>query len=127
MSDIKAGDCFNTSDDLSKYNAEDGSQAALSVRIVPCDQPHKGEAYSVFDLEGGLYPGEEKVVSIAEEKCGGTALTTYLGKDAKVSDKLEVYYYYPQATTWIRGEREVTCFVGDPSGPTTGSIRAAGS
>lgn len=127
VTEIRKGDCFNTNDDLAQYNDEDGSQAARSVRIVPCDQPHKGEAYAVFDLEGGTYPGTEKVTSSAEEKCSGTALSTYVGDNPKLSDKLEVYYYYPQAATWILGDREVTCFVGDPGGPTTGSVRAAGS
>ncbi|WP_374775300.1 DUF4190 domain-containing protein [Streptomyces sp. NBC_01310] len=124
VSDIRLGDCFNTDDNLAEYGDKDGGQASLSVRIVPCEQPHQGEAYSVFELEEGPYPGTEKVVSIVEEKCSGPALTTYVGKDAKVSDKLEVYYYYPQSTTWILGDREVTCFIGDASGSSTGSVRA---
>ncbi|MER6255098.1 DUF4190 domain-containing protein [Streptomyces sp. NPDC001584] len=124
VAEIRKGDCFNTSDDLAQYNDKDGSQAARSVRIVPCDQPHKGEAYAVFNLDGGTYPGEAKVTKAAEEKCSGTDLTSYVGDDPKNSEKLEVYYYYPQAATWILGDREVTCFVGDPSGPTTGSVRA---
>ncbi|WP_326588618.1 DUF4190 domain-containing protein [Streptomyces sp. NBC_01294] len=124
VSDIRLGDCFNTDDNLAEYEDKDGGQASLSVRIVPCEQAHQGEAYSVFELEEGPYPGTEKVVSIVEEKCAGPALTTYVGKDAKLSDKLEVYYYYPQSTTWILGDREVTCFIGDASGSSTGSVRA---
>lgn len=128
VNDIRMGDCFNTDDDLAEYEDKDGGQASFSVRIVPCDQAHKGEAYSVFELEEGPYPGTEKVISIVEEKCAGPALTTYVGKDAKLSDKLEVYYYYyPQSSTWLLGDREVTCFVGDPSGSSTGSVRATGS
>ncbi|MEJ8643006.1 DUF4190 domain-containing protein [Streptomyces sp. MS1.HAVA.3] len=124
VNDIRLGDCFNTDDNLAEYEDKDGGQASLSVRIVPCEQPHQGEAYSVFELEEGPYPGTEKVVSIVEEKCAGPALTTYVGKDAKLSDKLEVYYYYPQSSTWILGDREVTCFIGDASGSSTGSVRA---
>ncbi|MFD7786388.1 DUF4190 domain-containing protein [Streptomyces nojiriensis] len=124
LTEIRKGDCFNTKDDLAQYGDEDGTQAARSVTIVPCAQPHKGEAYAVFNLDAGTYPGNEKVTKSAEEKCSGTALTSYVGNDPKVSEKLEVYYYYPQAASWLLGDREVTCFVGDPSGPTTGSIRA---
>ncbi|MEV7557990.1 septum formation family protein [Streptomyces sp. NPDC048331] len=127
VTEIRKGDCFNTNDDLAQYNDEDGTQAARSVRIVPCDQPHKGEAYAVFDLDGGTYPGTEKVTAAAEEKCSGTDLASYVGDNAKSSEKLEVYYYYPQAASWLLGDREVTCFVGDPAGPTTGSVRATGS
>ncbi|WP_406737995.1 septum formation family protein [Streptomyces sp. NBC_00853] len=127
VTEIRKGDCFNTKDDLAQYGDGDGTQAARSVSIVPCTQPHKGEAYAVFKLDAGTYPGNEKVIKSAEEKCSGTALTSYVGNDPKVSEKLEVYYYYPQAASWLLGDREVTCFVGDPSGPTTGSIRASGS
>ncbi|MFD9478648.1 DUF4190 domain-containing protein [Streptomyces nojiriensis] len=127
LTEIRKGDCFNTKDDLAQYGDENGTQAARSVSIVPCTQPHKGEAYAVFNLDAGTYPGNEKVTKSAEEKCSGTALTSYVGDNPKVSEKLEIYYYYPQAASWLLGDREVTCFVGDPSGPTTGSVRASGS
>ncbi|MGZ9932644.1 DUF4190 domain-containing protein [Streptomyces sp. NC-S4] len=127
VTEIRKGDCFNTKDDLTEYGDEDGTQAARSVTIVPCTQPHKGEAYAVFDLDSGAYPGNDKVIKSAEEKCSGTALSSYVGDNPKLSEKLEVYYYYPQAATWVLGDREVTCFMGDPAGPTTGSVRAAGS
>ncbi|MFJ6754978.1 MULTISPECIES: DUF4190 domain-containing protein [unclassified Streptomyces] len=127
VQDIRKGDCFNTGGDLAEYQDKDGGQAGYSVSIVPCDQAHEGEAYAVFNLDDGAYPGTEKVVKSAEEKCSGTALTDYVGKNAKVSDKLEVFYYYPQPSTWTFGDREITCFVGDPSGASTGSIRSAGS
>ncbi|MGW6980392.1 DUF4190 domain-containing protein [Streptomyces sp. NPDC054932] len=126
VNDIRMGDCFNTSDDLSKYHDADGSKAAMSVRIVPCDQPHKGEAFAVVQLDDGSYPGTEKIVAMAEEKCSGTALSSYVGKDAKLSG-LEGYYYYPESATWLLGDRQISCFLGNPSGPTTGSARATGS
>ncbi|MEV7169597.1 DUF4190 domain-containing protein [Streptomyces sp. NPDC093224] len=126
VKDIRKGDCFNMDDDLTEYQDKDGGRAALSVRILPCDQPHKGEAYSVFDLEGGAYPGTDKVAATAEEKCSA-ALPGYVGENAKLSDSLEVYYYFPQAATWALGDREVTCFIADSSGSSTGSVRAAGA
>ncbi|MER6203584.1 DUF4190 domain-containing protein [Streptomyces sp. NPDC001586] len=125
VQDIRKGDCFNTGGDLAEYEDEDGAQAGYSVKIVPCDQAHEGEAFAVFNLDDGAYPGKDKVVSIAEEKCSGTALTDYVGKNANVSDKLGVFYYYPQPSTWAFGDREVTCFVGDSSGTSTGSLRSA--
>ncbi|MBT2482369.1 DUF4190 domain-containing protein [Streptomyces sp. ISL-94] len=127
VEDIRTGDCFNTGGKLAEYNDEDGGQAGFSVKIVPCGEPHEGEAYTVATLEDGAYPGKDKVISIAEEKCGGTALTDYVGDDAKLPETLEVFYYYPQRATWIRGDREVTCFLGHTNGPSTGSVRATGS
>ncbi|WP_030767642.1 DUF4190 domain-containing protein, partial [Streptomyces sp. NRRL F-2664] len=126
-SDIRTGDCFNTGGDLAEYQDEDGGEASFSVRVVPCDQPHEGEAYAVFNLDNGTYPGTEKVTALAEEKCAGKLLTDYVGEDPGLADKLEVYYYFPQASTWALGDREVTCFLGDASGASTGSVRAGGS
>ncbi|MFI8265047.1 DUF4190 domain-containing protein [Streptomyces sp. NPDC085665] len=126
VNDIRTGDCFNMDDDLAGVQDKDGGQARRSVRIVPCDQPHKGEAYAVFHLEDGTYPGTAKVVSIAEEKCGGSKLADYVGKDAEPSEKVDVYYYYPQLSSWTLGDREVTCFLADSSGPSKGSLRATG-
>ncbi|MFG2621377.1 DUF4190 domain-containing protein [Streptomyces sp. NPDC048507] len=124
VNDIRAGDCFDTNGDLTEYQDKDGAQASPSVSVVPCAQPHEGEAYAVFDLPGGAYPGSDKVVAMAEEKCGGTLLTDYVGNDPKLAAKLDVYYYFPQAATWTLGDRKVTCFLGDSSGASTGSARA---
>ncbi|MER5807251.1 DUF4190 domain-containing protein [Streptomyces sp. NPDC002033] len=127
VNDIRAGDCFDTDGDLTDYKDKDGAKASPSVRVVPCSQPHEGEAYAVFDLPGGAYPGSDKVVAMAEEKCGGTLLTDYVGNDPKHAAKLELYYYFPQAATWTLGDRKVTCFLGDSSGASTGSARAGAS
>lgn len=124
VEDIRKGDCFNTDDDLAKTQKGDGTQARLSVRTVPCTQPHEGEAYAVFTLDDGVFPGAEKVVSISEEKCGGTALTDYVGSAAKLPKTLEVFYYYPQPSSWALGDRTVTCFLGSAGGTNTGSARA---
>ncbi|MEU7556173.1 septum formation family protein [Streptomyces sp. NPDC044571] len=122
--DVRKGDCFTTDDDLTKKKDAD---AGVSVRVVPCDQPHEGEAYAVFTLEDGPYPGKEKIVRIATEKCGSAALTAYTGDAAKLPRKMEPIYNYPQSSTWDLGERNVICFLGDPTGKSTGSVRAPGS
>ncbi|MBT2452223.1 DUF4190 domain-containing protein [Streptomyces sp. ISL-43] len=125
LENIRTGDCFNTEDDLAQYNDKDAAEAAPSVRIVPCDQPHKGEVYAVFDLEDGVYPGTERLVSSADESCGSTALTDYAGPATKLPAELNSYYYFPSSDTWTLGDRQVTCFLGDPGGPSTGSVRAS--
>ncbi|MFF4330528.1 DUF4190 domain-containing protein [Streptomyces sp. NPDC001591] len=127
VEDIRKGDCFNTDDDLSKTQQGDGTQARLSVRTVPCEQPHEGEAYAVFTLDGSVFPGAEKVVEMSEQKCSGTALTGYVADAAKLPKNLEVFYYYPQASSWALGDRTVTCFLGTANGTSTGSARAGGS
>ncbi|MEU2156734.1 DUF4190 domain-containing protein [Streptomyces sp. NPDC019396] len=123
VQDIRKGDCFNTEDDLADYAEEEGSRAAYKVDVVPCAEPHEGEAYAVFQLEAGAYPGTEKVASQAEEKCSGDLLTDYVGDAAKLPKTMSFYYYHPQQAGWAFGDREVTCFLGDSSGSSTGSLR----
>ncbi|MGR4877952.1 DUF4190 domain-containing protein [Streptomyces sp. LARHCF249] len=129
VADIRVGDCFNTDDSLKdlKDSDKEEAEAAFSVTIVPCEQAHEGEAYAVFDLEEGPYPGKEKIISIADERCGGAALNDYVGGAAKIPSNLETYYYYPRSGNWDADDRRVTCFLGHPGGTSTGSVRATGS
>ncbi|MCX4627509.1 DUF4190 domain-containing protein [Streptomyces sp. NBC_01443] len=122
LQDIRMGDCFNTDDKMPEGQKD--AEASLSVTIVPCDQPHKGEAYAVFELEDGPFPGKDEVHSTAEEKCDSTALADYMGAGAALPESLEPYYSVPQASSWDVGHHKVTCFVADPSGSSTGSVRA---
>ncbi len=127
VKDIRMGDCFNTTDDLAEYQDKSGGDAPFTVTVVPCDQPHEGEAYAVFDLEDGPYPGKESASATSDERCSGKALTDYVGPSANLSDELQLYIYLPSEGTWGRGDRQVTCFLGDTSGSSTGSVRATGS
>ncbi|MEU7552595.1 septum formation family protein [Streptomyces sp. NPDC044571] len=127
VSDVRVGGCFNTDDDLADYKNPNGAQAALTVRVVPCDQSHKAEVYGVFDLDDRPYPGKEAVFAAAEKKCGGTALTDYVGEAAKLPESLGSSYYTADSNSWDAGDREVTCFVADSGGPSTGSVRVPGS
>ncbi|MEU8434027.1 septum formation family protein [Streptomyces sp. NPDC029216] len=122
--DIEVGDCFNTSVNLKDYKTDKGSPAPSSVDIVSCDEPHQSEAFAVITLPEGSFPGEQKIVSIAEKECPVKALDDYAGPGAKLPDTMEVYYYAPTSGTWDSGDREITCFVADSGGRTTGSIQA---
>ncbi|MEV7414643.1 septum formation family protein [Streptomyces sp. NPDC089919] len=121
--DLKVGDCFNSSADLDDYEHE-SAQAPTSVDVVPCANAHQSETFAVFTLPEGAYPGEKKVIAMAGEKCSGDALADYVGPDAKLPDSMSAYYYYPRSGNWALGDRQITCFLGDSAGPTTGSVRA---
>ncbi|MGR4883254.1 septum formation family protein [Streptomyces sp. LARHCF249] len=121
--DLRVGECFDTDDDLKDYEAEGGTEAA-SVTVVPCSEPHEAEVFAVIPLPDGPYPGDKKIVVIADEKCTGKALTDYVGKSAKLPKTLQIYHYTPQASNWALGNRDITCFLGDTSGSSTGSFRA---
>ncbi|WP_327265074.1 septum formation family protein [Streptomyces sp. NBC_01232] len=125
VADIEVGDCFDTEEEL-KTEDVDG-KAPPSVDTVPCTGPHQSEAYAVFDLKDGPYPGKEKIIAIADKRCAGKEFTDYVGDDAKLPKTMEIYYYYPTSEGWSSDDHEVTCFLGDTSGSSTGSVRATGS
>ncbi|MEU9253719.1 DUF4190 domain-containing protein [Streptomyces sp. NPDC048270] len=127
VEDLRAGDCFTTDDDFAEYQGKSGGDAPFTVTVVPCAQPHEGEAFAVFDLDDGPYPGREAVIETTDEKCSGTQLTDYVGPSATLPDELELYIYFPSEGTWDVGNRQVVCFLGDTNGSTTGSVRAPGS
>ncbi|MBW5485003.1 septum formation family protein [Streptomyces bambusae] len=124
IQDLRTGDCFNAEDDPKDYKEEGSDIVGLTVNIVPCDQPHEGEVYAVLPLPDGPFPGMKKVISLANEKCSAkTTLTDYVGA-AEIPETLQIYFYAPQASSWDSGHRDLTCFLGDASGSSTGSVRA---
>ncbi|MCB5168824.1 septum formation family protein [Streptomyces bambusae] len=122
--EVEVGDCFNSSLELKEYKTDESGRAPSSVDIVPCDQPHQSEAFVTFNMPDGPYPGEKKIIAVAGERCGPAAVSGYVGADAELPDTMSVYHHHPSADTWDLGARKVVCFLGDPTGPTTGSVRA---
>ncbi|MGP3690264.1 DUF4190 domain-containing protein [Streptomyces sp. IBSNAI002] len=127
VKDLRTGDCFNTANDLAEFQDGASVDAPFTVTVLPCDRPHEGETYAVFALDDGPYPGKEAVAANTEERCSGTVLTDYVGPSATLPDNLELFVYFPSEETWGRGDREVTCFLGDASGASSGSVRATTS
>ncbi|RKT07588.1 putative regulator of septum formation [Streptomyces sp. 3211.6] len=123
--DIEVGDCFNASTAPKDYQRDKVTQGPLSVDIVPCDQPHQSEAYAVIALPDGPYPGESALLPLAREKCGGKTLSDYVGTDAKLSATLTEYFFGPSADNWKAGDRDLICYLSEPGGKTTGSLRAS--
>ncbi len=102
--DLRVGDCFDE---------PAGSQVSHLV-AVPCAEPHDNEAFAIFDLDDGDYPGEEAVDGIAEEGCLA-AFADYVGIDYAES-VLAASTFTPTAASWKDGDREVVCFLQDLEG-----------
>ncbi|HWH29208.1 MAG TPA: septum formation family protein, partial [Mycobacteriales bacterium] len=85
------------------------------IRAIPCDQPHDGEVYHVFDMPDGEYPGEDGVAAAVAEGCEG-AFADFVGLPYEESS-LDYISLQPTQETWEQLEdREVVCIVADPSG-----------
>ncbi|WP_404816489.1 septum formation family protein [Streptomyces thermolineatus] len=124
--DIRKGDCFNGRA-AGRIDDADGRQSELRVGIVPCDEPHDGEAYATFDIEGhSSFPGMEEVQKIADDRCM-KLVSGYMMDTWSYADDVDVAYYHPESTSWARGDREVLCFLSSSGDRLEGSLRQDGT
>ncbi len=98
---LQVGDCVTFRDPTENYvRAVDGE---------PCDEPHEGQVYAEFDVEGGVYPDEDQLIDEAFTGCaerwppeidGGLGVGGY-----------DVQVLYPSWGTWQIRDRTVSCVV----------------
>ena len=102
-----------------------------SVVAPPCVEPHDNEIYLAFDFDkkthpaGAEYPGEEAVMTEAENRCF-PAFEDWVGVPSEQTS-LHFGTYYPSPQTWDSGDREVLCLAYDINGPVTGSLEGKGA
>jgi Septum formation/Protein of unknown function (DUF2510) len=113
--DLEVGDC------LTEVQAIE--EEILSVQTVPCSEPHREEIYAVVTLPEGDFPGDEAIVTQAEDVCLAE-FEGFVGLSYAES-VLEFNYAWPLEEGWDAGERGVVCAVSDPDGDTTGTLADA--
>jgi hypothetical protein len=121
VSEIEKGDCF----DPGAYQWKDGrgSLGDATAELVPCDEPHRAEAYGSFTLpdEGG-FPGTEQITRAARLRCG--ELFFDYAMDPYMHDRrMQTFFYHPDSSGWARGGRTVLCWVAGPQADFEGSVR----
>lgn len=109
VNSLQVGDCVNGLRD---------SQNLRSLPAVPCDQPHEGEVFAVFNLPDGPYPG--RITPAMKEECANRFADYAPGADTR---DIGLYVVYPRSESWARGNREVDCIATANGGTTTGSLR----
>ena len=113
--DLEVGDCIA---------AGGAGRATVTVPVVDCAEPHNGEAYAVIPLEDEEFPGADEVTDRAVTGCTAE-FTLFVGVEYAASG-LDFAYYYPTATSWEAGDREILCLAVDPGAETvTGSLAGA--
>ncbi len=116
--DLAVGDCLNGLD----------ARQDLTVRLVPCPQPHEAEVYGAFDVpgtgaDGVRYPGVEVLRRRVATDCS-QQFTLYTGEAASVDTDLAFTEIVPTLQSWTAGDRGAVCLVVGPNGrPLRGSVR----
>jgi hypothetical protein len=97
----------------------------FAVNRVPCVLSHGAEVYAVLQhpaAPGEPFPGQEGITTYSEEVCLA-AFESYVGV-AYENSTLDVKFIRPEPAGWEeRNDREITCLVADPDGPTLGSVK----
>jgi hypothetical protein len=119
---LRAGDCF-TADAATLAG---GTEAAQTVRIVPCAQSHQGEAFGTAALFNRPYPGAAQLAQDAAGYCH-TLIARY-DMDTWTLDPAAhpTRALYPGRTAWQAGDHNAVCFFTARSGTATGSMRRDG-
>ncbi|MFG3126531.1 DUF4190 domain-containing protein [Streptomyces tendae] len=108
---IGAGDCFTPRTRLPEHDTSQLRDGR--VELIPCDKPHRGEAYASFLLSGhGDYPGAKSISAIARPRCARLFMDYAL--DPMAFGPLQTYYIHPDENGWGAGGRTVVCWVGRP-------------
>lgn len=110
VNELAAGECVN------------GLQAGRveTVQRVPCTDPHQAEAFAVFYLDPGEWPGEEAVTRAAEEGCVTRMQTSF--PEAYEDRSIGVFFFHPSISTWRLDDRKVTCLAEYTDGPREGFL-----
>ncbi len=120
VADVSPGDCF---DDPSAYG--ELIEDIETLPVVDCDEPHDNEAYAVFDVEDGAFPGND---ALYEEGLDGCLplFEGYVGSSYETS-RLEIFPITPVAEVWAGGDRRIICALFDVDlAKLTGSMRDSG-
>jgi hypothetical protein len=91
--------------------------------VVDCGDPHDGEVFSIFDIDGGddaEFPGPESVEDAAATGCE-ERFDRYVGISYQES-RFQATFVAPTEATWGDGDREVVCFAYVPEGVLRESI-----
>ncbi|MFD6417115.1 DUF4190 domain-containing protein [Streptomyces sp. NPDC060194] len=117
LADLAAGDCY---DPVGRQDDEEVSEVVKRS----CAQPHAGEVFAVFPVEGfDSYPGDEKLDAIGADTCWERQ-TAFTMDTWAVPAGVEMYYFVPLEESWRLGDRSVTCAMVDERGRRKGSVRA---
>lgn len=108
-SELRVGDCVKELD----------QGRITQVPVVPCAEPHQGEAVYELFLMGAGYPGEDTVIEDAEDRCAEEIPDPVV---EQADDRFVLFYLYPGEREWEDGDRQVLCLLLSEGDPVSGSF-----
>jgi hypothetical protein len=99
-----------------------------SVTPIDCAAEHTGEVFISVVLTqaaGAPFPGRDALEQDGRLLCQGEAFEAYVGVPYTESN-LFAFVLAPTEESWAAGDRDVSCFLSDITGPMVGSQRGTG-
>lgn len=100
------------------------SDSGIGLEFADCTESHEYEVYFVSQVTGDVFPGDDAVTEQADLDCAA-AFPSFAGI-AYEESSLAVNFITPDAGLWASGDRQITCLISDPTGPTIGTLAGAG-
>ena len=109
---LRIGDCFDN---------PARAQSVNTVIAIPCDQPHNAQIYAKFKLTGSdfSYPGAAVVAGMARSGCNARMGSV---DKSMTTSAMTVRILLPEKTSWVAGQRTVSCMVANPTATLTTSL-----
>jgi hypothetical protein len=109
---MRVGDCFDN---------PAGARAVNTVTAIPCHQPHNAQIYAKFKLTGSdfSYPGAAVVERRARSGCNARIGSV---NKSMTTTAMTVRILLPEETSWVAGQRTVSCMVVNPTATLTTSL-----
>lgn len=103
--DVTVGECMLLPGEDTLINTLEG---------VDCSAPHDAQAFALFDIPDGDFPGLTAVEAAMDEGC----LERFEGFVGTSYQESSLYYtgLYPTSGSWDAGDREVVCLIVPESG-----------
>lgn len=117
--EIRVGDCVMLPKEATTAEGTEVSE----LTAVPCQKPHDAESFAIKEITEATYPGETKVIALADSYCAAQ-FGTFVGV-AYDKSKLELSYLFPTKDSWAQGDRDLKCLVHKPEGQSTGSLKGS--
>ncbi len=126
---LQVGNCVT---DFWSFDDQGNPVDFTQPEVVPCGDSHFGEVYAIGRVGGYTSPNEPTWAYVVSQVCEGEPFDRYVGSgtDAQsglyVQSSLEYDYFYPNASAWQEGGRDLVCVLYSPDGPITGSLKGSG-
>ncbi|HVF14532.1 MAG TPA: septum formation family protein [Acidimicrobiales bacterium] len=99
---MRPGDCFMA--------PEEGTELVVSVEGVPCEAPHDGQVYALFDVPDTEIFDEAGVEAQAGEGCM-SRWSTELWGTYEENMEIDIFYFTPSSESWAEDDREIVCVI----------------